>query len=854
MLKKSFLISTSLVIAGAMATPVFAQVDDEIIVTATKRETTLQATPVAVSVTSADVIEKAQILDIADLQSVVPSLRVTQLQSSQNTNFIVRGFGNGANNAGIEPSVGVFIDGVYRSRSAAQIGDLPKLQRVEVLKGPQSTLFGKNASAGVISVVTAKPQFETEGYLEVGIANYDGRLLRGYATGGLSENLAVSLGGSIQKRDGYSESQIDGVDDFNDRDRFNIRGQALYQPTDNVEFRLIADLSRIDENCCAVTNVQNAGASAAVAALGGRFANDLDPFAYESFVNKNSQNTVDDMGVSFHADVDFGWANLTSISAYRENHSIFDQDADFNSLELLRDVNSDQEIATFTQELRLSSSGDNQFDWMIGGYFFSEDISQVGGLEYGGDLQNYINVLLQQGTGIPSLLNTLEPLYGAAPGTFLGAGTQTREAFEQDNTAYSLFGTVDYDVSERLTLTVGGNFTDDRKSVSSNVVNGDVFSSIDLVNDPTVLGVTLPQVFFGQFFTANTAAFGGLAPTPANIALVESLAPGTSAAIQAGVNALVAGIQGTQFQPQFINFPNSVESGKTNDDKFTYIARAAYEVNDSLNVYASYGTGFKATSWNLGRDSRPFASDAAALGSAGLLPANAVFRTRFAGPEEARVIEAGAKMKFDNGNLNIAVFDQTIEGFQSNVFLGTGFTLLNAGQQSTFGAEVDGSYTLADALTLSFAGTFLDPKYDEFTAAQGASVNGVPTDLSGETVAGISEVSLSLGATYNYELDNGMAGFLRGDFQYESPTQIVDGIPTATNSAGETSAIEREVKTFNASAGLDFGNGVSLQLWGRNLFNDQYFLSVFPGVAQAGVIQTYPNQPRTYGANLRLTF
>ena len=94
-----------------------------------------------------------------DLQTAVPSLRVSQLQSSANTNFIIRGFGNGANNAGIEPSVGVFIDGVYRSRSAAQIGDLPNVERIEVLRGPQSTLFGKNASAGVISIVTQKPQY-----------------------------------------------------------------------------------------------------------------------------------------------------------------------------------------------------------------------------------------------------------------------------------------------------------------------------------------------------------------------------------------------------------------------------------------------------------------------------------------------------------------------------------------------------------------------------------------------------------------------------------------------------------------------------------------------------------------------
>ena len=117
--------------------------ENVIIVTATKREQTLQDVPISVSVTTAETIERAQVRDLLDLQTLVPSLKVGQLQSSANTNFIIRGFGNGANNAGIEPSVGVFIDGVYRSRSAAQIGDLANIQRVEVLRGPQSTLFGK---------------------------------------------------------------------------------------------------------------------------------------------------------------------------------------------------------------------------------------------------------------------------------------------------------------------------------------------------------------------------------------------------------------------------------------------------------------------------------------------------------------------------------------------------------------------------------------------------------------------------------------------------------------------------------------------------------------------------------------
>ena len=163
MFRKAVLTSLGAVLATSLAMPVVAQDEDvpqfieEIVVLATKREQTLQEVPVAVSVVTAETIDEAQVRDIKDFQTLVPSLRVTQLQTCGNTNFIIRGVGNGANNAGIEPSVGVFVDGVYRSRTASALADLPKLQRVEVLRGPQSTLFGKNASAGVINIVTAKP-------------------------------------------------------------------------------------------------------------------------------------------------------------------------------------------------------------------------------------------------------------------------------------------------------------------------------------------------------------------------------------------------------------------------------------------------------------------------------------------------------------------------------------------------------------------------------------------------------------------------------------------------------------------------------------------------------------------------
>jgi len=333
MSKKYALLMSSAMITALIATPATAQdteFEDVVMTTATKRQQTLQETPVAVSVTPAEVIENAKILDISDLQTVVPSLRVTQLQTSANTNFIIRGFGNGANNAGIEPSVGVFIDGVYRSRSAAAIGDLPKLERVEVLNGPQNTLFGKNASAGVVSVVTAAPSFEQEGYIEGGVTNYNGYLLKGYYTNAVSDNAAFSIGAGLTKRDGYVESQVDGSEDSNDRNRFNVRGQFLVEPSDRTTIRLIGDYSNIDEVCCAVTNFQNAGAAAAISALGGTFADANDPFAYEHHVNDPGQNEVNDYGVSAHVDVDFDRFTLTSITSARHDDYTANYDADYN--------------------------------------------------------------------------------------------------------------------------------------------------------------------------------------------------------------------------------------------------------------------------------------------------------------------------------------------------------------------------------------------------------------------------------------------------------------------------------------------------------------------------------------------
>ena len=892
MFKKSILLTSSILLAASIAAPANAQIEDEIIVTATKRPSTLQETPVAVTVTSSETIEQAQILDIKDLQSVVPTFRVSQLQNTANTTLTIRGFGNGGNNYGIEPAVGLFIDGVYRSRAAAQISDLPALERIEVLSGPQSTLFGKNASAGVVSIVTEKPSYETTGYVEGGYGNYDQAYVKGYVTGAVGESVAVSLGGGYQRRDGYFENVGSGGDELNNIDRYNLRGQFLWDISDTLSVRLIADTNSLTENCCGtgvaiegpLNGVAGPTAGNLINLLGGQQPTAADQFSYTTFTNSLTENKIDDSGFSAHVDWDFDFATMTSITSFRKTDSSYVSDSDFNSLDVLRDTHQSNELNTFTQELRFAGSFD-QIDWLIGGYYFDETIDQDSGLIYGTHTRPYIDLLSGNALG------GVEAALGLPAGTFFAAGTTIDEKFEQDNEAYSIFGNIDFDVTDRLTLSVGGNFTQDKKSVSGSSINNDVFGNVDLqgaagtqvvsagifLNGADLNGDGVVNPLDGDVPSFSTALMG-LPFTPDNLAAALSGAFGPAAqgyaqAVITTSQGLVsnpntnplAGLFALQFQPQFLAFPNSVEDGRTKDDEFTYTLKAAYEVNDNINVYGSYATGFKASSWNLTRDSRPFVTDGAALASAGLLPNNYIlpnaaagnpgrnFGTRFSDPETVEVFEIGLKGRFEKGAINIALFDQTVDNFQSTIFQGTGFVLSNAGQQSTQGIEFDTTYTPIEPLTLTFGGVLQDPVYDSFVGAPvvvGSAVDladGLADgsgDLSGEKPAGINEVALTMSATYTHEFENGNSAFIRGNYQYEDKVAIVDNIPGLT----------RDTSLVNASAGFDFDSGWSFRVWGNNIFNHETYTSAFPGVVQAGTFNAYPNQPRTYGAAVRKSF
>ena len=809
---------------------------NDIIVTASKRSQTLQDTPVAVSVTSAADLENSQIRDLIDLQSSVPSLRVSQLQSSANTNFVIRGFGNGANNAGIEPSVGVFIDGVYRSRSAAQVGDLPNVERIEVLRGPQSTLFGKNASAGVISIITQKPQFEFGGSLEASYGNYDAIVVKGDITGPISDTLAFSIGGNYNRRDGYARDlHLD--QDVNDRNRWGVRGQLLFEPSDALSIRLIGDYDKIDENCCIAGNVV-AGPTVDItdALVGGPSVDRNNPFSYDVYNNFLSENRIKNYGGSAQIDYDLGNMALTSITAYREVRSFANQDSDFTAADLIGRKSDDVAINTFTQEARLTSDFDGPVNFLLGGYYFNEKIDQKNQLFFGDDFRNYGNALIQAASGgalsVPALetfLGTFDGNPAQYAGRFFRAGDGFDEAYRMKNTSWSIFGTVDFEITDRLTFTAGANYTQDRKRFSTDVVSTDTFSAIDL--DAPQYTPFRQALLVGAGVDPVTAAYLAANPT-------ITLPDGSSA------NPL-AGLKAFQFLPPFLNVPNAVEPGKTHDKDLAWSARLAYELTDTVNVYATYATGFKASSINLSRDSRPLASDLPAIDAAGLTTPNLVGGTRFAGPEESEVYEVGLKGQWSVAAVNLAVFKQSIKGFQSNIFTGTGFALANAGKQSTWGVEFDGSVRPVDGLNLTLAVTWLDPKYDSFTG----SAFG---DISGTKPSGIPDLSAAMGATYTAEVGDGNRAIFHVDYLYESPTRLVDGLQGFP--AGFSDQFKREVNQLNASFTFALNNGLELGVWGRNLTNARYLTTIFPAVAQSGSVSGYPSQPRTYGVTGRFKF
>ena len=707
------------------------QTVEEVIVTATKTEKTLQEVPVAVSVVSGDTIEKANITDILDLKAVVPSLDTRQRTTSTQSSFYIRGFGNGDYNQGIEPSVAVFIDGVYRSKMQSQISDLPLIERIEVLRGPQSTLFGKNATAGVINVVTKKPSFEKSSFITTTFGNFNSKIAKIYTTGPISETAAYSFYANFNKSDGHSDNVTTG-NDVNNRDRSNLRAEILLDQSEDLSIRFTADYDEYDETCCAVGSTSFGIANQIVAALGGGVIPN-DPFTQKVFFDFDPNTSGDNTGISAHLTYNFNNMTFESISSIRNSYMENVQDVDFDAAPIVNPSPITQDLDQITQEFRLYSNNDGDLNWLIGAHYFNEEMDYEESIYYGPGFRNYIGSFLPPGS-----FAGLEFAFGLPSGTIFPAGAGNTETATQDNTSTSIFMQIDYDISDKMNMLVGLSYLEDEKTVSYNQINTDFFSQLDFVG----------------IVTAQLMGLG----LPASVALATASDPSQ--------NTLLA-FQALQLLPQFVNFPNSANDGKSNDDNIDYSVKFSYALNDFTSIYGGISTGFKASAWNISRDSRPTASEISALAAAGTpVGANTTVGTRYANPEKAEVFELGAKIALPSGYLNIAFFDQEIDDFQTNTFVGTGFVLANAGTQSADGYEFDLVYSPTESIDLSLSGLFMDSLYDSYVGA-------APGDLSGTVPSNTPEDTIASTITWNYNV-SGWDSFLRVSHLYSSEAKLLE--------------------------------------------------------------------------------
>ena len=324
----------------------------EIIVTAQKRQQNIQDVPISVIALSAQQLKDGGVTDIKNLQALTPGLTVTSTTSENVTTARIRGIGTVGDNPGLESSVGVVIDGVYRPRNGVGFGNLGEIEQIEVLEGPQGELFGKNNDAGVISIVTKRPSTTFGVTAEATGGNYNDREINASVTGPLGDISAARFYAGYQKRDGFMDINTglgpNSDNKTDNRNMYTMRGQYLITPSDAVNFLVIADYSKRNESCCGAVQVVDgpfagiANALAGIPALGGQVgavAEASPPLPHDSrqaYANQPLVQQIRDMGFSGELNWDLGGAKLTSITAWRDNTVVSGNDVDYTGIDILQ--------------------------------------------------------------------------------------------------------------------------------------------------------------------------------------------------------------------------------------------------------------------------------------------------------------------------------------------------------------------------------------------------------------------------------------------------------------------------------------------------------------------------------------
>lgn len=692
-----------------------ADVDDGnvIIVRAQGRDQTLSDVPVAVSAVTAETLQKSGVADIRDMNQVAPSLLISSTGNESNGSARIRGIGTVGDNPGLESSVAVFIDGVYRSRSGNALSELGPLDRVEILRGPQGTLGGRNSSAGLINIYTAPPEMDGfSGYGAFTYGNYDAIRVEGGINAPLGETVAARVDGVYFQRDGFYNDVVNDTR-VNDRDRYLIRGQLLFEPTSDLSIRLVGDYSKKDEACCAATFVQPSFAPLA------RLSDDLPPtsadakFDYpgsltpaltstanpiipvllalgqdpralnQSTFNRDIyvtpgrsyQGETEDYGISGEVNWDFGNVTMTSITGYRDYSNFQGSDTDYTQVDILYRAPGPnagaREFKTFTQELRFNGSLlDDRIDWLVGGFYANEKLETRDNLRFG----------TQYGAFAPCrVVNAVNPALASPLSTgCLSAGG--RAALLAANGGAGAFGAA-------TPLIFAG--LDNLAQINDLGGTGDVYNqksenfalfTHNIVHITDKLDLTLGLRYTNETKDFNASFGNDNVICPQNRALLGSLLGVPSLA------GLAGGIISLSCQGNSTSELDGVSLADTRDeDQFTGTAILSYKATPDLLFYGSYSRGYKAGGFNLDRSAltTPVAFNVNTLD-----PTNLQFEE-----ETVDAFEIGAKYQTRQFGVSVAAFRQEFTNFQLNTFNGSVFLVqnINACKDDLGGADRDNS-------------------------------------------------------------------------------------------------------------------------------------------------------------------
>jgi iron complex outermembrane receptor protein len=827
---------------SALAQAVAAGPDtiDQIVVTAQKRTQSLQDVPIVVTAVSAQQLKDANVRDIKDLTILTPGLTVTSTSSEASTTARIRGVGTVGDNPGLESSVGVVIDGVYRPRNSVGFGDLGELTRIEVLKGPQGTLFGKNTTAGVINIISERPKFKFGADAEVTVSNYSGYGGSVSVTGPIMDDkLAGRLYLADRKRDGFYKIKT-GAGPRTDHDDanqnfFSARAQLLFTPSSNFDINLVGDYTKRQEHCCAAVQLLEAGTSQnamhILDPIDGGVAVTPDPYKRVAYSNRKTTQNIEDMGVSGEANwrTDwFGGATLTSITAARNWKRTGETDPDYSTVDILGydTAHQNTEFKQFSEEVRLAGKT-SKLDWLIGGFYANEDLIQNTALRYGSQFENYASLLFSGGAS-QTLISTIQ---GRPPGTSFVAGQGQLDHYKQNEYNLALFTNDTFHITDKLEATLGVRYTSEHKTLNTLYNNTD----------------------------------GGLGC--ATLETNRQQAGASTSSLQCGT-----------FQNYLFN--NLADHQGKTESAVTGTFKVDYRWSRELMTYASYARGYKAGGFNLDRTACPYtvgtalsnACIASIAASGHPLVANPqagagnqnsiqpLYDTSFK-PEFVDSYEAGFKSTLVDRTLlfNATAFFQKYKDFQLNAFNGLVFAVASVPEVTSKGVDADFVWLPTHGLTFQGGVTYADTRYAN-TAANIAVLgpkcaafpygNTVPAGCSQLPGARLSLAplwSMSLSASYEHDLFDNLVG----------RATITSKSVTAYNTGSDLNPVKQQdgFTLVNARLAIHPMNDQwSAELWSQNLFDKHYMQVAFDATAQSKGYNAFLGQPRTYGVTVRAKF